>query len=135
MFVHVFVQYIMQICQPFPGRNSVIAMDGASPHLKVQLRAECARIGVLCMFLPAYGYALNPTELAINAGRSTMRRKYGAAHVYANMNLCKVGDMFVECCYEAVTPQIACNMFIKAGIPVTQQERDTVENEVYIFCF
>ena len=85
MFMHVFVHRTLPICEPFPGRNSVVVMDGASPHLKDQLRAACARVGVLCLFLPAYGYVLNPTELAINAGRSMMRRKYGAAHVYVNV--------------------------------------------------
>lgn len=128
--MHIFVNRVLPVCEPFPGRNSVVVMDGASPHLKDQLRAACARVGVLCLFLPAYGYALNPTELAINAGRAMMRRKYGAAHVYVNVQGRKVGDIFVECCYEAVTPTIACNFFVKAGIPVTAQERFIVENEI-----
>lgn len=121
---------VLPLCPPFPGDGSVVAMDGAPVHLKPLVRAECARVGVLCLFLPSYGYSLNPTELVINAARSRMKRKYGMGHNMLRMNGRRPGDIFVECCYDTVTPKMACDFFAFCGIPVSPQDRFAAENKV-----
>ena len=118
----IFVNCILPTCNPFDGnpatRNSVVVMDGASTHLKTLIRAECARVGVIPLFLPPYGYVLNPTELVINASKGRMRDKYGLANIYPLMNGRKVGDIFAECCHEVATPASMRAFFVHCGVPV-----------------
>jgi hypothetical protein len=125
--MHIFVYGILPLIPPFPGDGSVVVMDGAPTHLKALIRAECARVGAFALFLPPYGYIFNPTELVINTTMLCLKRKYGANHLMPLMNGRKIGDLFVECCYECVNGRIACNFFESCGVPVTAAERAAAE--------
>jgi hypothetical protein len=127
MFMTIFVNSVLPYCNPFPGDMSVVIMDGAATHLKGPIRAECARVGVLALFLPPYGYVLNPTELVINTTVMHMKRKYGTIQRMPLMNGRRIGDIFAECCYECVDAHKMCNFYEHCGITVTAAERADAE--------
>lgn len=118
----IFVQSVLPNCEPFPGRCSVIVMDNAPIHMKPLIEVECARVGVIVLFLPPYGYVLNPVELVFNSGRARMQRMYGAAEMDWPVGR-TIGDIFVESCFNCVTPTIACNFFQNCGIPISIDDR------------
>jgi len=102
-------------------------MDNAPVHLRPLLEVECARVGVLILFLPPYGFVLNPTELVINGARKLMQRRYGIAGALWPQNL-TIGQVISQCCFASVTPSIACNYFEHCGIPVTADDREWAIN-------
>jgi hypothetical protein len=122
VFMSIFVNSILPLCNGYNGdpatRNCVVIMDGATIHMKTLVRAECARKGVLPLFLPPYGYVLNPVELLINASKALMRNKYGLENIYPIMQGRKVGDIFAECVFEMAQPVAMRGFFAHAGVPV-----------------
>lgn len=94
--MEIFTSVILPVCNTFPGDRSVVIADNAPTHIKPLIRSECARKGVIPLFLPPYGYVLNPTELVINAGRTQMQRSYGLGNQQQNMNGRSVGEVFVK---------------------------------------
>jgi hypothetical protein len=69
-----------------------------------------------------YGYLYNPCELVFNTARAAMKRNYGAIGQPWPAGL-TTGQVFAEMAYASTTPDIACNYFEKAFIPVTVADR------------
>jgi len=125
--MRIFVEDILPVCSPYPGPCSVIPMDNAHVHMKAPIRAECARVGVIPLFLPPYGYELNAVELAINSARQLLQREMGrnGRLVVANK---PIGQLFLEACFADATPEKACNYFASCGVPVTAADREWAAN-------
>ena len=120
MFLEIFTGYILPICQPWPGKRSVVVLDNAAVHMKYLIDAECAARGVIALYLPPYSFDYNPIELAFNIAKMKLRRDYGVGILPPNF---KIKDAFVECLSTCLTPNIACNLFQHCFIPVSAHER------------
>lgn len=128
--MQIFVTSILPLAGIYPADNSIVFMDNAPVHAKEWVRQECQRVGVMVIFLPPYGYELNPAELVFNVGRARMQRNYGLVNIqHPLMNGRRIGEVFAECCFECVSPTIACNFYIHCGIPVTDAERQWAVNQ------
>lgn len=106
-FLQVFVEDILVICEPFPGKRSVIVMDNAQVHLKLLIEAECNQRDILILYLPPYSFNYNPIELCFNAAKIKLRRDYGLNMLPPHT---KIGDLFRNCLLTCMNPDIACNM-------------------------
>ena len=78
MSLRALVDMILPGCEPFPGINAVIVMDNALVHVQAPIEEVCAAVGVIVLFLPPYGYSLDPVELCINSGRKWLQIEYGS---------------------------------------------------------
>ena len=76
-FFNVLKRDILVLCQPWPGKRSVIILDNAAIHMKYLIDAECAAHGVIVLYLPPYSFDLNPIELAFNVAKMKLRRDHG----------------------------------------------------------
>jgi transposase len=56
------IEYVLPLCTPFPGRNSVLVMDNASIHKSEQLVKACYQAGVLLQYIPPYSPDFNPIK-------------------------------------------------------------------------
>ena len=56
------IEYVLPLCTPFPGRNSVLVMDNASIHKSQRLVKACLQAGVLLQYIPPYSPDFNPIE-------------------------------------------------------------------------
>lgn len=68
-FLHIFEQYIILHCNPYPQPRSVIILDNASVHPMVELQHLCSQYGVLLYALQPYSYDFNPIELAFHQAK------------------------------------------------------------------
>ena len=119
-FLEVFIDDILSVCEAFPGKRSVIVMDNAQVHLKLLIDAECLQRNVLILYLPPYTFDFNPIELCFNAAEMKLQRDYGIGLLPANAY---IGDLFRNCLFACMTPDIACNMFEKCSVHVSDEER------------
>lgn len=119
-FLEAFKRDILVLCQPWPGKRSVIILDNAAVHMKYLIDAECAAYGVIVLYLPPYSFDLNPIELAFNVAKMKLQRDHGREILDLNARIC---DMFRESISTCITADTACNMFEKCFIPVTAGER------------
>jgi hypothetical protein len=56
MFLEIFERDILPLCQPWPGKRSVVVLDNAAVHLKYMIDAEQSalqKVLLLCIFLRA----------------------------------------------------------------------------------
>lgn len=98
-----------------------MVMDNAAVHMKHQIVAACAAVGVLILFLPPYSFDFNPIELLFNIGKVYLQRRYGGAPLPVNS---RIGDLFRNCLLSCLkSADIACNMFEHCFIPVSEDER------------
>jgi DDE superfamily endonuclease len=119
-FLQAFREDILVTCEPYPGNRSVVIMDNAQVHMKLMVIAACTEVGVLVIFLPAYSFDYNPIELVFNVGKTKLRNRYGHGFLPPDV---RIGHLFRECLYDCITPDIACNMYVKCYVPVTPEER------------
>jgi len=95
---------------PYQADESVLLLDNASTHDHLRIAELCQRFGVLCIFLPRFGYDLSPIEPAFHEVKAYIRRKYGLADGI-------VRDRLQEACWQ-VPPQHAVNYFRHCGFIV-----------------
>ena len=119
-FLEAFIDDILVLCEPFPGKRSVIVMDNAQVHLKLLIDAECLQRNILILYLPPYSFDFNPIELCFNAAKMKLQRDYGLGLLPPHV---QIGDLFRNCLLTCMTPDIACNMFLKCHVHVTDDER------------
>ncbi len=115
-FIHALQSDILPQMNPFPGERSILVMDNASTHFKLDCIALCSNIGCLCNFLPAYSPDLNPVELVHAYAKQYIRNKYNYAENPISHHL-------VEAFYSLDAIK-SCNYFDHCGIPVSQTERN-----------
>lgn len=120
-FLQAFIDDILPRCNAFPGRRSVIVMDNAQVHLKLLIDAECLQRDILILYLPPYSFDFNPIELCFNAAKMKLQRAYGLGFLPPHV---RIGDLFRQCLLTCMTPDIACNMFVKCHVDVSAAERD-----------
>jgi transposase len=119
-FLQAFVEDILVLCEPFPGKRSVVVMDNAQIHLKLLIKAECFERDVLIFFLPPYSFDYNPIELCFNTAKMKLKRDYGLNMLPPDVI---IGDLFRTCLLTCMTPDIACNMFERCYVQVSDAER------------
>ena len=120
-FLQAFIDDILSKCEAFPGKRSVIVMGNAQVHLKLLIEAECLQRDILILYLPPYSFDYNPIELCFNAAKMKLQRDHGLEFLPPHV---RIGDLFRECLLTCMTPDIACNMFLKRYVHVTVAERD-----------
>ena len=103
---------------PFPAPCSVLLLDNARIHQKIQIDALCAAHGVLVLYLPPYSPDYQPIECLFNCTLRQMQSLYGVGQHAVPLNL-RVRASF----FSAMTPQQACNTFARCGINVTAADR------------
>ena len=96
-------------------------MDNAQVHLKLLIDAECLQRDILILYLPPYSFNFNPIELCFNAAKMKLQRDYGIGFLPPHV---RIGDLFRQCLLTCMTPDIACNMFVKCHVHVSAAERD-----------
>ena len=119
-FLQAFEEDILVYCEPYPGNRSVIVMDNAQVHMKLLISAACQQRGVIVIYLPAYSFDYNPIELVFNVAKTKLRNRYGHGALPPGF---RIGDLFKSCLDDCLTPEIACNMFVKCFVPVTPEDR------------
>ena len=119
-FLRALIDDILVFCEPYPGNCSVIVMDNAQVHMKLLITAACQECGVIVIFLPPYSFDYNPIELVFNTALSKLLTNYGRALLPPNAN---IGELFRSCLLDCLTPDKACNMFVKCFIHVTAEQR------------
>ena len=119
-FLQAFIEDILPMCEAFPGKRSVIVMDNAQVHLKLLIDAECLQRDILILYLPPYSFDYNPIELCFNAAKMKLQRDYGLGFLPHHV---RIGDVFRQCLLTCMTPDIACNMFVKCHVNVSDAER------------
>lgn len=119
-FLRALVEDILVFCEPYPGNCSVIVMDNAQVHMKYLISAACQERGVIVIYLPPYSFDYNPIELVFNTALSKLLTYYGRALLPPNA---KIGELFRNCLLDCLTPDKACNMFVKCFINVTAEQR------------
>ena len=119
-FLEAFIDDILSICEPFPGKRSVIVMDNAQVHLKLLIDAECLQRDIFILYLPPYSFDFNPIELCFNAAKMKLQRDHGLGVLPPHV---RIGDLFRDCLLTCMTTDIACNMFVKCHVPVSDGER------------
>lgn len=119
-FLQAFIDDILPRCEAFPGKRSVIVMDNAQVHLKLLIDAECLQRDILILYLPPYSFDFNPIELCFNAAKMKLQRDYGLGLLPHHA---RIGDLFRQCLLTCMTPDAACNMFVKCHVHVSAAER------------
>lgn len=120
MFLEIFKRDVLPICQPWPGKRSVVVLDNAAVHMKYMIDAECDAKGVIAIYLPPYSFDYNPIELAFNVGKMKLTRQHGNGILPVNI---KIHEAFRECLSTCITADQSCNMFQHCFVPVTAAER------------
>ena len=120
LFLQVLKHDILPICEPWPGRRSVIVLDNAAVHMKYLIDAECAAKGVIVLYLPPYSFDYNPIELAFNIAKMKLQRDHGNGVLPMNV---KIHEIFRECVSSCLTADQCCNLFEHCFVPVTAAER------------
>ena len=121
LFLEIFMRDILPICQPWPGKRSVVVLDNAAVHMKNLIEAECAAKGVIVIFLPPYSFDYNPIELAFNIAKMKLKREYGDGIFPMNI---KIHELFRDCVSTCLTANQCCNLFEHCHVPVTAGERE-----------
>ena len=119
-FLEAFIDDILSVCEPFPGKRSIIVMDNAQVHLKLLIDAECLQRNILILYLLPYSFDFNPIELCFNAAKMKLQRDFVLGLLPAHV---RIGDLFRNCLLTCMTPDIACNMFVKCHVHVSDEER------------
>jgi len=56
------IEYVLLLCTPFLGRNSVLVMDNTSIHKSERLVEACSQAGVLLQYILPYSPDFNPIK-------------------------------------------------------------------------
>lgn len=69
-------EFALKHCQQYPGRNSVWILDGAAIHCDPNIEVYLRSLGIVCVFLPAYGPMFNPIEIVFGLMKRYLRQIY-----------------------------------------------------------
>lgn len=124
-FCDVLESEIFPRMMPFNGvnPNSILFLDNASPHHKNRIEQLRQRFGVLVLYLPQYSYDYNPIEVAFHNAKHRLRSTYWKHDV--NRTLARQLEVAL---WNAVTPDIACNLFEHCYISVDAATRAYANN-------
>jgi transposase len=117
IFLHAFEYKILPHLNAFPGDRSVLLLDNASPHMKLDIYNMCEANGVLVVFLPPYSYDFSPIEPIFHLAKDYIRRTYGIMHAYKPL-AAQLQEALWSCC----SAETACNEFDRVDILVTAEE-------------
>jgi transposase len=70
------IEYVLLLCTPFLGHNSVLVMDNASIHKSQRLVKACYQAGVLLQYIPPYSLDFNPIEESFGDLKAWIRRNW-----------------------------------------------------------
>ena len=98
---------ILPTMNPFPGPKFVLVVDNAAVHNRVPMYIMCARFGVILIFLSVYSFDFNPIELLFEVTKKNME-SLGCDTEHLRYHL-----------WNAVTAEVACNMFEHCYIPIS----------------
>lgn len=118
LFMTVLRYRILPQMNPFPADRSILFLDNARIHNKMQVYAACAAVGVRAFFLPPYSCDYMPNELLFNNSRTYMVREFGLGN-----HIRTIEDMFSEALENCMTPDQICNTFAFCGYPVSAVDR------------
>jgi hypothetical protein len=105
--------------------RSVLCLDNAAIHLKLQIIAACQQKGVLVLFLPPYSYDFNPIEKFFHQAKAYVRRVWPSD----NHNVL-VSERLRQALWESGTALNAIGYFRNAHIYVSPQEEAWVRSRM-----
>lgn len=120
LFMDVLKNDIFPMMNAYPGDRSVLLLDNCRIHQKDEIAIACAqRIGglVLVLYLPPYSPDFSPIENMFHITKQKMQTHYGTEHGFS------IREIFLGCLRSAVTPEVACKLFEKCYIHVTDEEK------------
>ena len=82
--IHFLQHELLPLMNPYPQPRSVLILDNAKPHCKVQIELLCQHKGVIVLWLPTYSYDFNPIENAFSEVKALLRRRFGLTEAQAN---------------------------------------------------
>lgn len=123
VFLRAFEQDILPHLNAFPGDKSVLLLDNASPHLKLDIYNMCDARNVLVLFLPPYSYDFSPIEPIFHLAKGYIRQRWGIMHAYKPL-----AEQLKEALWSCCSAETACNEFDRVDIRVTAEEFDYVTN-------
>ena len=127
-FHQAFKDDILVICEPFPGKRSILILDNAQIYIKHLIDAACEVAGVISIYLPPYSADYNPIDLVFNTTKALLKRRYGVGHLPLGV---KIGGLFRDCMRDSVTPDQACYYFVHCHVLVTIEEREWANRQCY----
>jgi hypothetical protein len=104
---------ILPTMNPFPGPKSVLVVDNAAVHNRVPMYIMCARFGVILIFLSVYSFDFNPIELLFNVTKKNMES------LGCDTDNRLLPEHLRYHLWNAVTAEVACNMFEHCYIPIS----------------
>lgn len=87
MFLKIFKRDILPLCQPWPGKRSVVVLDNAAVRIKYMIDAECSTKGVIALYLPPYSFDYNPMELVFHIAEMKLQRDHGHGILPTNIEM------------------------------------------------
>lgn len=114
-FLHELEQTILPAMHRYPEDESVLLLDNAPTHDHLRIIELCQRVGVICIFLPRYGYDLSPIEPAFYEIKAYIRRVYGLAD-----GVCKpIGRSVLaatsSACSQLLSPSLILQCYLQFG--------------------
>jgi ABC-type Fe3+-siderophore transport system permease subunit len=97
---------ILPTMNPFPAPKSVLVVDNAAVHNRVQMYLLCARFGVILLFLSVYSFDFNPMiELLFGIAKRNMES------LGCNTDNRLLPEHLRYHLWNAITSAEACSMF------------------------
>jgi transposase len=88
-FLQVLKEEILPKMNAYPHPRSVLVLDNAPTHSHIIVADECAKCGIVCIFLPPYSYDFSPIELVFHEAKEYVRSKFG-------LSTSNTSDMLLE---------------------------------------
>jgi len=109
---------ILPMMNAFPGPRSVLIMDNAPVHKKLQIEALAFARGVFIIFLPPYSYDYNPIELAFKDAKAWMQSEFGLEE--GDTMLAELLEKGIR---NSCSAETACNYFQHCFIGISEELR------------
>ncbi len=77
-----FIEQLLLLMNPWPGKYSVLVMDNHSTHHSETIREMCIERGVILLYLPPYSPDLNPIEQSFAQLKAWIKRNRALAGCY-----------------------------------------------------
>lgn len=106
--------HILPVMNAFPHPNSILVLDNAAVHSKIEITAMCEPRGILVFFLPPYSYDLNPIELAFHSAKEFLRAHYPGDNPDVSG---QIPARLIEALF-SITGDVAVNFFRKCHYDV-----------------
>jgi len=112
---------ILPLMNAYPLPRSVLVMDNAPVHKKLQIQALAALRGIIVVFLPPYSYDFNPIELAFKDAKAWMQGEYGLEGDEEGEVM--LAEMLLKGIRNSCTVDTACNYFQHCFIGISVEDR------------